>query len=494
MLSTFFLMAVAAGLAISLKAKTASFGLLTCMVGSWFFGLVCFILYLSGHNYYYNVVSNIFGFNRSVWNWFAMLPNNKDIAIFGFILSVCAFLYCFACYCISFAFSFKRSPRLWLFLSIMPLLEFIFYNPVTWHLFEKICSSETVRNFFVVIEHFGTPFFRVINIIYIVGSLMILLYSYWARPNIQFFKKNTLYNFFTMLLIAGMYLILFYWMPLLLIKPTLIRYYFAYRIPSIIHNAYFINIFSIFSPLCFLLIGFFAYRHHAAVVRDFNIKVNMDKTIDTAALGMRIFTHSMKNQLLAIHSETEYLTELLTQHTEAQYSLTLIRQACQNAFDSINAGNEVLRTRQLHLNRISILLPLQDALLRIRGSAPEALIQTNFPSEVIFAFLDRELVTEVFLNILNNALEASSKPADLLISVRAHNDWACITFEDHGCGMDEDELSRIFDPFYSTKSSVRNWGIGLTYCHRIITAHDGFISVKSRKGEGTCFELSFPQA
>lgn len=494
MLNTFILMAVAAGLAVSLKTRTASFWLLTFMISSWFFCLVCFILYLSGHNYYYNVVSNIFGFNRSVWNWFAMLPNNKDIAIFGFILSVCIFLYCFTCYCISFAFSFKRSPRLWILLAVMPLIEFLFYNPITWRSLERICQPKTVQTLFVVIDRFGTPLFRAANILYLAGSLIALLYSYQARPNIRFFKKNTLYNFFTMLLIAGMYLILFYWMPFLLIKPTLIRYYFAYRIPSIIHNAHFINIFSVFSPLCFLVICLLAYRHYAAAVQDFNIKVNMAKTADTAALGMRIFSHSMKNQLLAIQSETEYLTELLSQQEEAQYSLSLIRQACQNAFESINAGNDVLRTRQLHLNRISILLPLQDALARIRSYAPEASIQTNFPKETVFAFLDRELVAEAFLNILNNALEASAKPATLSIALRAHNDWVCITFEDHGCGMDAEELSRIFDPFYSTKSSVRNWGIGLTFCHRIITAHDGIISAKSKKGEGTCFEISFPQA
>jgi signal transduction histidine kinase len=67
-----------------------------------------------------------------------------------------------------------------------------------------------------------------------------------------------------------------------------------------------------------------------------------------------------------------------------------------------------------------------------------------------------------------------------------------VMFSDTGTGIDETIIDRIFDPFFTTKSPGRGTGLGLSICYGIIREHNGTITVKSRKGEGTTFTISLP--
>jgi len=58
--------------------------------------------------------------------------------------------------------------------------------------------------------------------------------------------------------------------------------------------------------------------------------------------------------------------------------------------------------------------------------------------------------------------------------------------------MDESVIDRIFDPFFTTKPPGKGTGLGLSICYGIIREHEGTITVKSKKGEGTTFTISFP--
>lgn len=78
----------------------------------------------------------------------------------------------------------------------------------------------------------------------------------------------------------------------------------------------------------------------------------------------------------------------------------------------------------------------------------------------------------------------------LLLSVRRDERTAAITIADEGPGIDPDEVARIFEPFYTTKDT--GVGMGLAVCQRIITAHDGVISVASREGGGTSMIVRLP--
>jgi nitrogen-specific signal transduction histidine kinase/CheY-like chemotaxis protein len=72
------------------------------------------------------------------------------------------------------------------------------------------------------------------------------------------------------------------------------------------------------------------------------------------------------------------------------------------------------------------------------------------------------------------------------------DEYIVITVTDTGCGIDEENLTKIFDPFYSTKEVGKGTGLGLSIVYSIVTGHDGWIDVKSVKGEGSSFIVYLP--
>lgn len=103
------------------------------------------------------------------------------------------------------------------------------------------------------------------------------------------------------------------------------------------------------------------------------------------------------------------------------------------------------------------------------------------------AKVDPSMMRQVFYNLASNAFKAMPDGGTLTISLEARNGNAHIRFEDTGMGIGEEEMKRLFVPF---SSSFRNGtGLGLPIVYQIVAAHNGTISVKSRKGVGTTFVI-----
>lgn len=102
-------------------------------------------------------------------------------------------------------------------------------------------------------------------------------------------------------------------------------------------------------------------------------------------------------------------------------------------------------------------------------------------------------IQQVFLNLMLNALDAMPDGGTLTISTRRKGGGAIeIVFRDTGTGIDEMIRDRIFDPFFTTKPLGKGTGLGLSICYGIIREHNGTISVKSKKGQGTAFTIILP--
>ena len=100
---------------------------------------------------------------------------------------------------------------------------------------------------------------------------------------------------------------------------------------------------------------------------------------------------------------------------------------------------------------------------------------------------------QVFLNIINNALDAmDAKGGVLEISSFIINTQVVIRFKDNGPGIHPDHLARVFDPFFTTKPVGKGTGLGLSICYGIVHKMGGEIDVKSAIGIGTTFEIRFP--
>ncbi|MFO0897626.1 MAG: ATP-binding protein [Pirellulales bacterium] len=100
---------------------------------------------------------------------------------------------------------------------------------------------------------------------------------------------------------------------------------------------------------------------------------------------------------------------------------------------------------------------------------------------------------QVFVNLFNNALEAS--PRGSIVEVRAHHDPAAlrITVGDRGPGIPAAEIQRVFDPFFTTRQQAAGTGLGLSIVQGIVADHQGEVEVSSQVGQGAVFTVSLPR-
>ncbi len=117
----------------------------------------------------------------------------------------------------------------------------------------------------------------------------------------------------------------------------------------------------------------------------------------------------------------------------------------------------------------------------------------NYSRREAFISGDRTMIKQAFLNIIMNAAQSMDDGGRLDISIIADIDEVRIVFSDTGSGIDENAMSKIFDPFYSTKE--QGSGLGLAVVYNIIDAHNGRVNIESARGgsiSGTTVTLSLP--
>jgi two-component system, sporulation sensor kinase E len=107
---------------------------------------------------------------------------------------------------------------------------------------------------------------------------------------------------------------------------------------------------------------------------------------------------------------------------------------------------------------------------------------------------DAEKLRHVFTNVIDNAIDAmessrGERRLELGIT-RVYPETATVVIRDNGCGIPDDKLSKIFNPFYTTKQS--GTGLGMGIAKKVMEAHRGRIDVRSKVGIGTEFSLSIP--
>ncbi|MCK5579092.1 MAG: two-component sensor histidine kinase, partial [Planctomycetes bacterium] len=104
--------------------------------------------------------------------------------------------------------------------------------------------------------------------------------------------------------------------------------------------------------------------------------------------------------------------------------------------------------------------------------------------------LDGKLMKQALLNIMINARQAMPEGGELIVKTRLADTQVELEFTDTGLGMTPDVREKIFNVYYSTKKT--GTGLGLPTARRIIEEHNGFISVQSEVGKGSCFIIRLP--
>lgn len=101
-------------------------------------------------------------------------------------------------------------------------------------------------------------------------------------------------------------------------------------------------------------------------------------------------------------------------------------------------------------------------------------------------------INQVFLNLIVNAAQAMGETGKLRIATAQQDQWVSVAITDIGTGIREENLSRVFEPFYTSKPPGQGTGLGLSLSYSIVRKHQGRILVKSKPREGSTFTVSLP--
>jgi two-component system, cell cycle sensor histidine kinase and response regulator CckA len=144
-------------------------------------------------------------------------------------------------------------------------------------------------------------------------------------------------------------------------------------------------------------------------------------------------------------------------------------------------------------------------LRRILGE--DVALRVDFSPGLTSIKADLGMIEQVLLNLAVNSRDAMPRGGQLRIKTStltidsaaakqnpeaAPGQFVCLSFSDTGCGIAPENLSRIFEPFFTTKELDRGTGLGLATVYGIVKQHQGWISVHSRLGEGTTFQIFLP--
>ncbi len=138
---------------------------------------------------------------------------------------------------------------------------------------------------------------------------------------------------------------------------------------------------------------------------------------------------------------------------------------------------------------------LQDAVKIMMFQASDQRVQVMFhlPNEFRQLTVEGDLY-HVFINIIKNALQAMPQGGKLNIYGLINDKRVEIDFEDTGPGLSSQELSQIFQPFYSTKEGTQGLGLGLPICRKILERYGGQLAVQSQPGQGTKVQILLPKS
>jgi signal transduction histidine kinase len=204
-------------------------------------------------------------------------------------------------------------------------------------------------------------------------------------------------------------------------------------------------------------------------------------------------SHELRSPLTRMKVALEFLPDSETK-TSLGEDLTEMGRMVSEILEMARLRNLSL---QLNLELVNIGTLIKDVatLVAPAGESSPPIVIHDLPDSLMI-HADADKVRVVFKNIFENAIKYSSHDADpVIVTLTDQEPYAVVRIKDGGIGIEPDELTHIFQPFFRADKSrsklTGGYGLGLSICKRIMEAHKGKIEISSRPGQGTTVSLSF---
>jgi signal transduction histidine kinase len=228
-----------------------------------------------------------------------------------------------------------------------------------------------------------------------------------------------------------------------------------------------------------------------------NTQQQLVRSTKMAAIGELAanVAHEINNPLTSVLGYTSHLIRNLNLPDESLQKLRLVEQETLRVRKIIRNLLDFSRQRMSWKQPGDVMRPLKETVALLQGVADRSSvrIREEYPEGPVVLIMDHNELKQVFLNIMNNALQAMPQGGTLWVKVGPSAERrVAVEFEDTGHGIPDEHLGKIFEPFFSTRNVGYGTGLGLSISERIVQAHGGMIEVTSTVGRGTVFRVLFP--
>jgi signal transduction histidine kinase len=205
----------------------------------------------------------------------------------------------------------------------------------------------------------------------------------------------------------------------------------------------------------------------------------------------RVIAHEVRNPLTNINLATEQLHSEIQNNQNAELLFTMIARNSERINHLVKDLLSTTRVTELSFSLVSVndLLDASILMASDRIELNHITVLKKYDTELSPISVDAEKIKIAFLNIIVNAIEAIDENGIIEINTSKKNNKCIVNIRDNGKGMTKVELSRIFEPYFTTKKKGN--GFGLANTQNIILGHQASISAESESGKGTIFTITF---
>jgi PAS domain S-box-containing protein len=223
--------------------------------------------------------------------------------------------------------------------------------------------------------------------------------------------------------------------------------------------------------------------------------VENDKLTSMGLLAAGV-AHEVNTPLAVISSYSQILRKQLSPGDERNRLMDRIIKQTFRASEIVNNLLSFSRTNATEFVELDVHQVVTETLSLLEHQLRQAgiVVERDLAAEVPLAFGNPGKMQQVFLNLFLNARDAMSGGGTLRLRTETTGSRLQVWIEDTGTGVSQENIRRIYDPFFTTKERGKGTGLGLSVSYGIIQEHGGAIAVESEPGRGTTFRLEFPLA
>jgi signal transduction histidine kinase len=229
-------------------------------------------------------------------------------------------------------------------------------------------------------------------------------------------------------------------------------------------------------------------------LRDAQFQISHQEKMASLGILSAGVAHEVGNPLTSISSLAQIIKRKVNDPTIVEYLDTILKNI-QRISKIVLELKEFARPTTYETTFVHINEQIKSAvnIVKYDRRAKNIIIQMELDNDIPPVFAIADQIHQVFLNILMNAVDAlTSENNYITIHSYWQKDFVIVEFKDTGEGIAEENISKIFEPFYTTKKVGKGTGLGLSVSYGIIKNFDGIIEVKSQLGEGSVFTIKLP--